>query len=210
MTTPHHPDQNQPCKTKQNTLLSSAIHRNPTDVSSQFAMILILPWFCKPKAMIVHQKKTGRFPLSLKLHLFNLFLWSQDTKLTQQFHRMHTSKCAKVKHHSWSTATRVSSRPASTGRSWKAASQIEVSSTGHVLYWALSGSEVWVPFFKNMKKPFYPLSSPGLNGMTQKVYINKTTRRVETLRACVFECFWKKHVVFAISETIDLHLKNHW
>ena len=31
MTTPHHPDQNQPCKTKQNTLLSSAIHRNPTD-----------------------------------------------------------------------------------------------------------------------------------------------------------------------------------
>ena len=83
MTTPHHPDQNQPCKTKQNTLLSSAIHRNPTDVSSQFAMILILPWFCKPKAMIVHQKKTGRFPLSLKLHLFVKFVWSQDTKLTQ-------------------------------------------------------------------------------------------------------------------------------
>ena len=76
MTTPHHPDQNQPCKTKQNTLLSSAIHRNPTDDPDP-AMVL------QTQSNDFSSEKKGRFPLSFKLHLFVKFVWSQDTKLTQ-------------------------------------------------------------------------------------------------------------------------------
>ena len=84
-------------------------------------MILILPWFCKPKAMIFHQKKkVGSLYLLSCTCLSNLF-GPRIPSLLRQFHRMHISKCSNVKHHSWSTATCVSSRPAWPRRSWDVA-----------------------------------------------------------------------------------------